>query len=206
MAKKVKINSVEYEAKQINVPLADGSGTAVFSDTSDANGGAEYFLDGYSGYVNGVKVEGNIPIKGAGGGEISTKEGTVAIPKGYYNGNGSVKISDTEKAKLIANNIRKNVQILGVTGSMDSQEGVKEQVKTVTPTKAQQTVTPDSEYTHLSSVVVAPIPDEYITTNDADAVAADITKGKSVYIKGKKVIGTHTDPTFTLADGVLTIA
>ena len=206
MAKKVKINNVEYEAKQVNVPLADGSGTAVFVDTDGANAGAEHILEGHSGFVNGELVEGNIPVKGAGGGEISTKDGVVSIPKGHYDGTGSVKISEDEKAKIIANNIRKGVNILGVNGSMDSQEGVKEQAKTVTPTKAAQTVAPDSEYTHLSTVTVEPIPDEYITTNDADIVAEDIKKGKIGYSKGKKVIGTHTDPTFTLANGILTIA
>ena len=206
MAKKVKINNVEYETKQVNVPLADGSGTAVFVDTDGANAGAEQILEGYSGFVNGELVEGNIPVKGAGGGEISTKDGVVAIPKGHYDGNGSVKISDTEKAKIVASNIRKGVNILGVTGSMDSQEGVKEQAKTVTPTKAAQTVAPDSGYTHLSTVTVEPIPDEYITTTDANAAAEDVKKDKIVYVKGKKVIGTHTDPTFTLANGILTIA
>ena len=206
MAKKVKINNVEYEAKQVNVPLADGSGTAVFVDTDGANAGAEHILDGHSAWVNGELVEGNIPEKGAGGGEISTKDGVVSIPKGYYDGTGSVKISEDEKAKLISSNIRKNVTLLGVPGSMDDQEGVKEQAKTVTPTKAAQTVAPDSGFTHLSTVTVEPIPDEYITTTDANAVADDVKKDKTVYVKGKKIIGTHTDPTFTLANGILTIA
>lgn len=204
--KKVKINSVEYEAKQISVPLASGSGSATFVETSDATATASDLLDGATAYKDGVLIEGNIPVKGAGGGTISTKDGSVSIPEGYYNGQGSVKISDTEKAKLISGNIRKNVSILGVSGSMDPQEGVVEQTKTVTPTKSQQTVAPDSGYTHLNQVIVEPIPAAYITTTDANATAADIANGKSGYVNGKKITGTHTDPTFTLANGVLTIA
>lgn len=205
-SKKVKINGVEYETKQVNIPLASGSGSATYVETSDATAVASDLLEGTTAYKNGVLIEGTIPDKGAGGGTISTKAGTVAIPEGYYNGQGSVKILDTEQAKIIATNIRKNISILGVTGTMDPQEGVVEQAKTVTPTKSVQTVAPDSGYTHLSQVTVNPIPDEYITTTDANAVAGDIINGKTAYVNGKKVTGTHTDPTFTLANGVLTIA
>lgn len=204
--KKVKINSVEYEAKQISVPLADGSGSATFVETSDADAVADEVLGGAIFYVNGERREGSMPDKGAGGGTISTKDGSVSIPEGYYNGQGSVKISDTEKQKIIASNIRKNVSILGVTGNMDPQEGVVEQAKTVTPTKSQQTVSPDSGYTHLSQVTVEAIPAAYITTTDANATADKIAKNATAYVNGKKITGTHTDPTFTLANGVLTIA
>ena len=204
--KKVKINGVEYETKQVNIPLASGSGSATFVETSDATAAASDLLDGATAYKNGVLIEGSIPNKGAGGGTISTKDGAVSIPEGYYNGQGSVKISDTEKQKIIASNIRKNVSILGVTGSMDPQEGVVEQAKTVTPTKSQQVIAPDSGYTHLNQVTVEPIPAAYITTTDANATAADIASGKSGYVNGKKITGTHTDPSFTLANGVLTIA
>ena len=204
--KKVKINGVEYEAKQISVPLASGSGSATFVETSDATAVADEILEGATVYKNGVLVEGTMPDKGAGGGTISTKDGAVSIPEGYYNGQGSVKISDTEKQKIIASNIRKNVSILGVTGSMDPQEGVVEQQKTVTPTKSQQTITPDSGYTHFNQIIVESIPAEYITTNDADATADKIAKNATAYVNGKKITGTHTDPSFTLANGVLTIA
>ena len=205
-SKKVKINGVEYETKQVNIPLASGSGSATFVETSDATAVADEVLNGAIFYVNGERREGNMPDKGAGGGTISTKDGSVSIPEGYYNGQGSVKISDAEKQKIIASNIRKNVSILGVTGTMDSQEGVVEQQKTVTPTKSQQTIAPDSGYTHLNQVIVEAIPAAYITTTDANATADKIAKDATAYVNGKKITGTHTDPSFTLANGVLTIA
>ena len=61
--------------------------------------------------------------------------------------------------------------------------------KTVTPTKAAQTITPTNGKV-LSEVVVEKIPDEYILTDDADAIAADILIDKSAYVDGEKVDGT----------------
>lgn len=63
------------------------------------------------------------------------------------------------------------------------------ETKTVTPTKETQTVTPTAGKV-LGEVVVNPIPDEYITTADANAVAGDILDGKSAYVDGAKVDGT----------------
>lgn len=63
------------------------------------------------------------------------------------------------------------------------------ETKTVTPTKSAQTVTP-TEGKVLSSVTVNPIPVEYITTTDADAVAGNILAGKTAYVDGVKLEGT----------------
>ena len=208
MAQTVKINGVTYnDVKEVKLPLAsDPSKTAVFLDTSDATAAAGHILDDKTAYVGGVRVEGTMPNQGAGGGVISVKDGSVSIPAGYYNGSGKVAISDAEKAKLIASNIRQGVNILGVDGGMSPSEGVKAQSKTVTPTKSAQTIQPDSGYTHLVQVTVEAIPADYITTTDANATAENIQNGKTAYVNGKKVTGTHTDPTFTLTSGVLSIA
>ncbi len=61
--------------------------------------------------------------------------------------------------------------------------------KTVTPTKAAQVVTPAAGKV-LSKVTVAAIPDNYIDTGDADAVAANILEDKTAYVDGAKVTGT----------------
>lgn len=207
MAQSLKINGVTYDAvKEVKIPLAsDSSEVAVFPDTSDATAGAADIKDGETAYIDGVKVEGTMPVNDAVNQDIASKDGVVTIPEGYTPG-GTVKISDTEKQKLKPENIRNGVTILGVGGSMSSTEGLNPQAKTVTPTKSAQVVQPDSGYNALSQVTVEAIPAQYITTTDANAAAGDIKNGKTAYVNGKKVTGTHTDPSITVANGVLSIS
>lgn len=206
MAQTIKINGITYnDVKHLEVPLAsDTTKKAIFPDTSDATAKAASIKDGDTAYIGGVKVEGTMPVNGSVSGNISTKDGTVTIPEGYTTG-GNVGIDSTEKAKIIPGNIRSGVSVLGVVGSMSTTEGVNAQEKNVTPTKSAQTVTPDTGYNYLSSVKVAAIPEQYITTTDANATADDIKNGKTAYVNGKKVTGSHTDPSFSLANGVLSV-
>lgn len=141
---------------------ADGepiTGTCTFdANTQDATASDAEILSGKMAYNKGNKLTGKMPNNGAVAGKISTKGGKYTVPQGYHDGSGSVQIDSTEQAKIIPNNIRQGVTILGVTGAMSGSEGIKAQSKTVTPAVEQQTVLPDSGYTHLTQVVVAAIP------------------------------------------------
>ena len=76
-----------------------------------------------------------------------------------------MQIDETEQAKLIPDNIRQGITILGIVGDMSGTEDVKPQAKTVTPSTVQQVVLPDSGYNYLSQVTVAPIP--YVETDNS---------------------------------------
>ena len=127
-------------------------------NSQDANAAVAEILIGRTAYARGAKLTGTMPNNGAVAGVIATKDAVYTVPQGYHDGSGEVAIDADEKAKLIADNIRQGVTILGVVGSMSGSEDVKAQSKSVTPAAAQQTVLPDTGYNYLSQVVVAAIP------------------------------------------------
>lgn len=144
------------------------------SDTSDDTAAVGEVLKGKTFHARGAGMTGTMPNNGSVSGEIATKDGAFSIPQGYHDGGGSVGISAEEKAKLIPANIRQGVTVLGVEGAMSGNEGVKAQSKSATPTFAKQTITPDSGYTHLSSVEIAPIT---VTYSDNAAGGKTVTIG-----------------------------
>lgn len=95
---------------------------------------------------------------------VTNKLGT-PIPRGYYDGAGIAKISDEDAWKLVPANIKEGVTILGITGEFGADD-ISAQSKEVTPTFADQQVSPDVGYTFLSGVLVKAIPVLY-TDNSA---------------------------------------
>lgn len=94
---------------------------------------------------------------------------TYTIPAGYHNGSGTVS---------------------GVSGG----GSYNLQSKTVKPTKAQQSITPDSGYFGLSDVTVEMIPENYQDVSSVNAAAGDVLTGKIIVTAdGKVVTGTMTN-------------
>ena len=150
-------------------------GTNTFdADTSDAPAAAAEILNGKTAYVAGNKITGTMPNKGAVAGEISNKDTDFTIPAGFHDGSGKVGISSTEKQKLIAENIKTGISILGVVGSYGGEEIKSQTNKNVTPTFAEQVITPDSGYDYLSQVTVAAIK---VTKTDNAAGGVTVTVG-----------------------------
>ena len=122
-------------------------------------------LDALASAIDGIINRGAVSVE--------ILEGTTyTIPAGYHNGSGVVKaLTDTE----------------GET------EKYKTQSKTVTPTKKQQSVTPDVGYYALSSVTVGAIPDAYQDVSSVNAVAGDVLTGK-IYVTSDGTVTTGTMP------------
>ena len=153
------------------------TGTCTFdSDTQDATVTASEILVGKTAYAKGTKVTGEMANNGAVAGTISTVAGEYTIPQGYHDGSGKVAIDTNEQAKLIAENIREGITVLGVTGTMTGTEGANPEAKEVTPSTTEQVILPNTEggFNYLSQVTVKAIP--YVETeNPAGGLTATIT-------------------------------
>ena len=135
------------------------TGTSTFdSDTSDDTATVAEILSGKTAHARGIQLTGTMPNRGGAGGTISTLSGTYTIQQGYHDGSGSVAIDSTEAAKLMPENIREGITVLGVTGTMSGTEEVNAQAPTVTPGTTSQIVTPSTGYNYLSQVTVEAIP------------------------------------------------
>lgn len=134
------------------------------SDTSDATAAVAEILVEKTAYARGAKLTGTMPDNGGMTGSIETKEQEVSVPMGFHDGSGKVSISAEEQEKIIPANIKQGITVLGVEGEY-SGESFLAQSKTVTPSKTQQIVQPDTGYDFLSSVTVNAIP--YTETENA---------------------------------------
>ena len=129
------------------------------SNTQDATIAVAEMIEGKTAYARGNKLTGSMPDNGAVAGSITSRDGVFTIAQGYHDGSGKVGISATDKSKLIPNNIRDGVTILGVIGTMSDTEGSNPQTKEVdAPLDENLTVVPDEGYSCLSQVVVKKVP------------------------------------------------
>lgn len=108
-------------------------------------------------------------IKNNGAVDANVKEGeSYTIPAGYHNGSGTVK---------------------GVSGGGN----YSLQAKSVTPTKEQQSITPDQGYYGLSGVTVGAIPENYQDVSATTAAPGDVLANK-VFIDADGVTQAGTMP------------
>ena len=135
-------------------------GNTTLIDLTDATLGqndGDQILSGQTFYgASGTKQTGSMTNQGGVSGTISDVNTPYTIAQGYHDGSGSVSIDNTESAKIIPNNIKDGVQILGVTGTYTG-EGVTAQTKSATPYTTAQTILPDANYDYLAEVDIAAI-------------------------------------------------
>lgn len=119
--------------------------------------------------------------------EVTLQEKTITpttsnqtiTPDENYDGLSKVTINGVTSAidsDIKATNIRKGIDILGVTGTMEEYVEPKLQSKSATPSTSSQTITPDSSYDGLSSVSVGAV----TSSIDSNITASNIKSGVSI--------------------------
>lgn len=93
MAESVIIRGVTYQdVPSVEIPLASGSGNAVFLDTSDATLNSNAQLpDGVTAYADGTKYTGTASENDSS--DLSVSGATVTVPAGYYASNASASVA-----------------------------------------------------------------------------------------------------------------
>lgn len=130
------------------------------ANTSDADATASNILLNKTAYVNGVKITGQMANIGEQNLVIDDVNDELSISAGYHDGSGKAKLDATEKAKIIAGNIKNGVEILGVTGNYTGSELIKATTGSATPSSSQQVVLPSSvgDYDYFTQFTVNAIP------------------------------------------------
>ncbi len=163
-------DDIKPEHVQKNIHFHDKSGAPQVGtntktvDASEVTAEAAEVLAGRT-FGKGDRVEtGTMPDNSGSTYEMNTTS-PIPIPLGYQDGSSKVKFSDNELAKLVPENIKQGVSILGVEGGFGADD-IEAQSKTVKPTFAEQVIQPDEGYTFLTNVTVQAIGVEY-RDNDA---------------------------------------
>lgn len=140
-----------------------------------------------------------LAISGGGSGVLDTLSVTPSTeaqsftPPAGTDGYNIVNVSAVDASidsNIVAGNIKNGVNILGVTGEY-SGAGSTYQSKSVTPTAAGLTVTPDTGYDALSSVVIA---------GDSNLIASNVKKDISIFgvtgtLEGGSCVTLNPHPT-----------
>jgi hypothetical protein len=117
LAKDISINNTTYNnISTVTLPTSNGD-TANYYDVTGTTAVSSDIVSGKTAVISSGPVTGTMIDNGSVTETISNKDDVVSINSGYYSGTSTVSISSEEKEKLVSENIKKGVTILGVTGN-----------------------------------------------------------------------------------------
>lgn len=117
--------TVQYETKVQVSKVVFGGNTLI--DLTGDTVCREMLAEGITAHdMSGRLITGKMPNRGSITGIISTLDSPYTVQQGYHDGSGKVWIDSIEQDKLVPDNIRSGVTVLGVEGTM--QPGKKQQI------------------------------------------------------------------------------
>ena len=157
--------------------ISKGTSTAkLITKSVDSNGvysAADDDADGYSKFTVNVQYTSQEKTLNP------SKTTQIIVPDSGYNGITKITLNPVTSSideNIISSNIKQGVSILGVTGTLETKADPVLQSKTITPTKLNQTITPDTGYDALSSVIVNGVTSDI----DSNITAGNIKEGVSI--------------------------
>ena len=157
--------------------ISKGTSTAkLITKSVDSNGvysAADDDADGYSKFTVNVQYTGQEKTLNP------SKTTQIIVPDSGYSGITKITLNPVTSSideNIISSNIKQGVSILGVTGTLETKADPVLQSKTITPTKLNQTITPDTGYDALSSVIVNGVTSDI----DSNITAGNIKEGVSI--------------------------
>ena len=122
-------------------------------------------------------VEG-IADNGAVSKKLDTTTTSYTVPAGYHNGSGTVSIELEEKTVTANGDVTPTAGKVLSKVTVNVENAPTLQTKTVTPTKSEQSVTPDEGYDGLSKVTVGAIPANFADVTNVTAAQSDVLANK----------------------------
>ena len=156
--------------KGVTILGVEGNLTSTGIDTSDATATPDKIISGYTAYVDDEKITGTMSDRGSL--TITPRTSSLNYSGGYYSSVRVNAVTASIDSNILAENIKQGVTILGVAGTLISQD-IEKVTETITPVSTSDIVRTNKYYSRLTV--------QRVTSNiDSNIQPLNIKKGVTI--------------------------